>query len=177
MPGPVFLEAERTTLRPVETEDASFVHRVSNDETVWRTGFTPFPRSLDDVEEYVESEANSEDRVDLLVCVDGDRAGTMMLTDVDYRRGTAELGYWLASEFHGEGYASDAAARTVRYAFETLDLHRLRAYVDAFNDPSIGLLESLGFTREGTRREVRVSRGERTDMHTYGLLAHEWEAE
>ncbi|MFB6177358.1 MAG: GNAT family N-acetyltransferase [Halobaculum sp.] len=177
MPGPTFLESERVTLHPLESDDTAFVHRVSNDERVWQTGFTPFPSSRGDIESFVESTANGEDRVDLLVAVDGDRAGVVSLTDVDYRRRGAELGYWFAPEFHGEGYASEAARRVVRYAFETLDLARIEAHVDAFNDPSIGLLESVGFTREGTRRAVRVHRGERVDMHTYGLLASEWERE
>jgi ribosomal-protein-alanine N-acetyltransferase len=177
MPGPTFLESERVTLHPVESDDAAFVHRVSNDENVWRTGFTPFPRSRGDVESFVESTANDDGRIDFLAAVGGDRAGVVSLTDVDYRRSNADLGYWFAPEFHGEGYASEAVRRVVRYAVETLDLARIEAHVDVCNDPSVGLLESVGFVREGTRRSVRPHRGERVDMHTYGLLATEWETE
>jgi RimJ/RimL family protein N-acetyltransferase len=183
----VFLAADRVTLHPPSVEDADFVQRVSLDEQVWRTGFTPFPRDREAVASFLREEANSEDRVDFLVRVQatenssedqtadrGERAGMVSLTEVDYRRRTAELSYWLAPAFHGEGYATEAAGRVVEYAVETLGLHRIEANVDARNDPSVGLLESLGFTHEGTRREVRRLDGERSDMHVYGLLAPEW---
>jgi Acetyltransferases, including N-acetylases of ribosomal proteins len=97
------------------------------------------------------------------------------LTDVDYRRSTAEVGYWLVLATQGHGYATEAVGRLLSYAFDTLDLSRIEATVDAPNDPSVGVLESLGFTHEGTRPEARVFDGERVDVYDYGLLADEWE--
>lgn len=221
---PAFLTTERLGLHPPTRADAAFVHRTSLDERVWRTGFTPFPRSREAVAEFLAEGANGDERVDFLVRVRDDdsgsgagdmevthpadgvdevasdddtdgaaaadpadqtdggphpdppgrRAGMVSLTDVDYRRSSAEVGYWLAPAAQGNGYATEAVGRVLTYAVDTLDLHRIEAEVDAPNDPSVGLLESLGFTHEGTRREVRVLDGERVDMHVYGLLAPEW---
>lgn len=36
MPGPVFLEGETITLRPIEEEDVEFIQRCMNDPRVWR---------------------------------------------------------------------------------------------------------------------------------------------
>jgi RimJ/RimL family protein N-acetyltransferase len=52
----------------------------------------------------------------------------------------------------------------------------LSACVGSFNGASIGLLESLGFEHEGTRREAAWYRGEYHDMLCYGLLLGEWES-
>jgi RimJ/RimL family protein N-acetyltransferase len=42
------------------------------------------------------------------------------------------------------------------------------------NDASAGLLESLGFEREGVHRDEVYAGGEYMDLYTYGLLAEEY---
>ncbi len=188
--APPFLRGDRVELHAPSEADAAFVHRASVDERLWRTGFTPLPRDRATVAEFLREEANADGRVDFLVRVpeaDGTdtesaddpevtrRAGMVSLTDVDYRRSSATVGYWLVPAAQGHGYATEAVGRVLSYAFDTLALHRIEATVDAPNDPSIGVLESLGFTHEGTRRAARVLDGDRVDMHDYGLLVDEWE--
>jgi len=200
--APPFLRGDRVELHAPSEADAAFVHRASVDERLWRTGFTPLPRDHATVAEFLREEANADGRVDFLVRVpeadsqtgvepgeeaDGTdtesaddpevtrRAGMVSLTDVDYRRSSATVGYWLVPAVQGHGYATEAVGRVLSYAFDTLALHRIEATVDAPNDPSIGVLESLGFTHEGTRRAARVLDGDRVDMHDYGLLVDEWE--
>lgn len=188
--APPFLRGDRVELHAPSEADAAFVHRASVDERLWRTGFTPLPRDRATVAEFLREEANADGRVDFLVRVpeaDGTdtesaddpeatrRAGMVSLTDVDYRRSSATVGYWVVPAVQGHGYATEAVGRVLSYAFDTLALHRIEATVDAPNDPSIGVLESLGFTHEGTRRAARVLNGDRVDMHDYGLLVDEWE--
>jgi RimJ/RimL family protein N-acetyltransferase len=180
MPGPVFLEGERVALRPVEREDVPFVQRCMNDERVWRPALDANPMSEERCEEFVEDVLTSEDGVHCLACDGEDPLGVVALTGSQYgptdtgRARAAELAYWFAPETHGQGYGSDAAARLVRYAFEDRNLRRVSAQVGSFNDASMGLLESLGFEREGTLREAAWFRGAYHDMHWYGLLRSEW---
>lgn len=56
-----------------------------------------------------------------------------------------ELGYLLASAFHGRGLATEAVRAIVADAFERLSLARLCAVVDVPNVASIRVLEKLGF--------------------------------
>jgi RimJ/RimL family protein N-acetyltransferase len=63
----------------------------------------------------------------------------------------------------------------VRYAFEDRNMRRVDAHVGAFNDASIGLLESLDFQREGTLREAAWFKGDYYDVYCYGLLRSEGE--
>ena len=182
MPGPVFLEGDEVTLRPVEEEDADAVQRWMNDERVWRPALDVNPTNRVQWEGFFEDVLSGEDGVHCLACVDGDPVGLVSLTGSQYgpsetsRSRDAELAYWFGPEHHGEGYASDATARMVRYAFEDRNLRRLSACVGSFNGASIGLLESLGFEHEGTRREAAWYRGEYHDMLCYGLLRGEWES-
>lgn len=60
-----------------------------------------------------------------------------------------ELAYAVLEKFHGQGYASEAALATVRYAEETLGIARLSAIVNPENAPSIRILEKAGMRYEG----------------------------
>ncbi|MWG35781.1 GNAT family N-acetyltransferase [Halomarina oriensis] len=181
MPGPVFLHADRVTLRPPEREDVPFVQRCMNDPRVWRPALDVNPMNEELGTEFFEDVLSNEESVHCLVCLDEEPLGIVTLTGSEYgpsetaRARNAELAYWLHPDHHGEGYGSDAARRMVRYAFEDRNLRRITARVGSFNDASVGLLESLGFEREGTQREAAWFRGAYHDMLWYGLLREEWE--
>jgi len=53
----------------------------------------------------------------------------------------------------GRGYATEAARAVLQWAFVTLSLNRVQVEVDTRNAASAGVLEKLGFVREGTLRE------------------------
>jgi ribosomal-protein-alanine N-acetyltransferase len=63
----------------------------------------------------------------------------------------------------------------VDYAFESHEIRGLQAQAFAPNEGSVGVLENLGFTHEGTLRDARFRDGEYVDVVWYGLLREEWE--
>jgi aminoglycoside 6'-N-acetyltransferase len=86
----------------------------------------------------------------------------------------AEIGFTLARDWHGRGYASEAVTRVLDHLFFDLGLHRVSAECDARNVASARLLERLGFRREGLRRSHTWIKGEWTDDLLFGVLADEW---
>lgn len=182
MPGPVFLEGETVTLRPVEEEDIEFIQRCMNDPQVWRPALDIDPMNREQGTEFFENVISDADAVKCLVCEGEEPLGIVSLMESQYgpdetrRSRAAELAYYLAPDHHGQGYGSDAAARMVQYAFEDRNLRRISARCGRFNDASAGLLESLGFEHEGTLREAAWFRGEYHDTLWYGLLREEWQA-
>lgn len=180
MPGPVFLHGDDVTLRPPEREDVSFVKRCMNDARVWRSALDVNPTNAEQATEFFETVLSNESDVHVLAFDDETPLGVLSLATSKYgptetsRARSAELAYWFAPEHHGQGYAGDAARELVRYAFDDRNLRRLVAHPGAFNDASVGLLESLGFEREGTRREAAWYDGDYHDVHVYGLLRSEW---
>jgi [ribosomal protein S5]-alanine N-acetyltransferase len=72
-----------------------------------------------------------------------------------------EFGFMLAPEVWGRGFASEAAAAFLGYAFATYPLEAVTADVDPRNAASLGVLRKLGF--------VETGRAERTF-----LLGDEW---
>lgn len=175
MPGPVFIEGERVTLRTVEQEDIEFLQATSNHPGVreFAGGDTPFNRPRYESERF--DRVASDEFVELLVCADGERVGDVSLAPIDDRRGWANLGYWVDPDHQGEGYATAAAGLVVDHGFDELRLHRVSAAVVATNEASKRVVEKLGFTHEGTKREDAFVRGEYVDREMYGMLRREWE--
>jgi RimJ/RimL family protein N-acetyltransferase len=86
----------------------------------------------------------------------------------------AEIGFTLAREHQGRGFASEAVSRLLDYAFDTLDLHRIVAIADCRNKPSWTLLERVGLRREGHFLESFWFKGEWSDEYLYAVLKDEW---
>jgi RimJ/RimL family protein N-acetyltransferase len=84
--------------------------------------------------------------------------------------GSAEIGYWLASDHRGRGLMSRAVALVLDVAFGRLALDRVlwRAY--AGNLPSRHVAERAGFRVEGEIRLGAIQRGVRCDEWLGTLL-------
>ncbi|HSJ21516.1 MAG TPA: GNAT family N-acetyltransferase [Nocardioidaceae bacterium] len=87
----------------------------------------------------------------------------------------AELGWCIAPEHQGRGYAAEAVEALLRICFEDLGLRRVTAHSFADNEASWRLMEKVGMRREiHTLRESLHRSGEWLDGIGYALLADEW---
>ena len=102
--------------------------------------------------------------------------GTCTLAALSEEHRRAELGFALARGVWGRGYAGEAVAALLGFAFDALGLHRVEADADPRNAASLRVLERAGFVREGHQRERYFLHGEVQDALLYGLLAREWRA-
>lgn len=82
----------------------------------------------------------------------------------------ADLGFTLARDRQGHGYATEAVSAVLKDRFAG-GLRRMSAECDARNLSSAQLLERLGFQLEGRRPAFTWIKGEWTDDLLYGLLA------
>lgn len=82
----------------------------------------------------------------------------------------AEIGYWLAKDYWGQGIMTDAVKAYINYAFEELGLLKLVAHVFELNIGSARVLEKSGFQLEGRLRKHFRKDGVLYDARIYGLL-------
>jgi len=84
---------------------------------------------------------------------------------------SAYLGYYGMAWCAGRGLMTEAVGLAVRYAFDTLGLHRVEANIQPGNAPSIALVRRLGFTKEGfSPRYLHIDGGWR-DHERWARLA------
>jgi RimJ/RimL family protein N-acetyltransferase len=110
--------------------------------------------------------------------LDGDELlGYLELDGVDWQHGVCGLGLGIGDRVNrGKGYGFEATQLALRYAFDELNLYRVQLTVFSYNHHSLGLVEKVGFRREGVFRERLERDGERYDMFLFGMLRHEWQA-
>lgn len=183
MPGPVVAVGERITLRTTDRDDVSLLARQNNPELRLPTGNPVVSRI--GLEAFVEDDFG--DLTPLTVCLDGDGATPGPADGEDVQRVGAvsvedhgdsrpELAYWILPEYHGEGYGREAVALAVDIVFQEYHHPAVEARTFPDNEPSRGLLESVGFTQEGRIRKTVYWDGKYRDLLLYGLLREEWHA-
>jgi len=85
----------------------------------------------------------------------------------DILRLSGFLGYWIAEEFWGKGFVTEAITR---HAFDNLGLIRVFARVFANNTGSIRVLEKAGYEREGYFKNAIIKEGVILDQLQYAKL-------
>src|ERR1044071_5844071 len=65
----------------------------------------------------------------------------------------AEIGFTLATAYQKQGYATEAVRAVLDRLFRVQGMHKVGGECDARNVASAGLLERLGFRREGLLRQ------------------------
>lgn len=169
------LETERLLLRPVTLEDAEDMFEYGSKED--NTYFV-FPRhtTIDDTLHSIANYfmASPLGKFGIELKENKKLIGTADIR-VDMKKSRAELGYVLNQEYTKQGYATEAAARLVEFAFETLELQKVTATCDARNVSSKAVMKRLGMKEEGHSRNHELwKNGEWMDMLYYGILKEEY---
>ncbi len=87
-----------------------------------------------------------------------------------------DIGYELAPEHWGQGYATEAARAIVNLGFTHLELQRIWSWCIADNRASAHVLEKLGMQLEGRLRQNEFFKDRFWDTLMYAVLKSEWQA-
>ena len=161
-------------IRRWRPEDAAALARAINDEAVQanlRDGL-PFPYTVSDAETFIGFALSAGDGMYSFAVTENDVCiGSISVTrGENIHRLTGELGYYIARERWGRGYATGAVREICRYIFENTDMQRIYAEPFADNAASCRVLEKAGFTLEGTLRSNTIKSGRIRDTRMYSLL-------
>src|SRR5205823_1481689 len=110
-----------------------------------------------------------------LFLTSGQFAGEVSLGSV--QRGPFQMGYigyWIDEACGGHEYVPEGVVLLIRFAFETLRLHRLEAAIVPRNEPSRRVAEKLGLRDEGTAARFLQIRGRYEDHIRYAITREEW---
>jgi aminoglycoside 6'-N-acetyltransferase len=78
-----------------------------------------------------------------------------------------EIGFTLASQFQGHGYAREALTALMKFLFDEVGATKLEASTDQRNTSSIKLLEAVGFQRDLARTFTEEFKGEIVTVDVY----------
>jgi RimJ/RimL family protein N-acetyltransferase len=172
------IRGDRVYLRAIEREDLARCHKWINDEALTATLAQRYPVSLAQESDWIERMARGQDpsKLTLAICVarDGRHVGNCGLEAIDRDNRTATLGILIGeADFRGKGLGEDAVRALCRYAFDELDLRKIRLDVYAVNPGAEKTYARVGFRREGVLRQEAFRRGKPVDVIRMGLLKEE----
>lgn len=170
---------KRIILRAIELQDRDMLLELMNDpDTEKMIGGLSFPTSRAEQSQWIEKQIGNKD---VLRCVVADikrpeeGIGTIILNNLDYRNGTAEVHIKMSKDKgRGKGYASDALETISRYAFRELRLNCVYSFVLSYNEKSIHLFEHCGYQKEGILRQRIYKNGKSEDVIVFSLLKTEY---
>ena len=84
------------------------------------------------------------------------------------------IGYWIDQSCGGNEYVPEGVVLLIRYAFETLRLHRLEAAIVPRNSASRRVAEKLGLRDEGTAQRFLQIQGTYEDHIRFAITREEW---
>lgn len=173
------LTTERLLLRPFALEDGAQVRELAGTMAVADTTLTiphPYPEGGAEIWIGTHAAAFEAGKGVTFAVVSRQSAGLIGSCSlvINAAHQHAEMGYWIGQPFWGQGYCTEAARAVVRYGFIGLGLHRVHAYHLARNPASGRVMQKIGMTCEGMRRQ-HVRKWDRfEDCVEYGVLATEF---
>lgn len=104
--------------------------------------------------------------------VKGEHIGIVWLWDIHRRHRRAEVRIVIAPAYAGHGYGTASLNQVAQYAFDTLGLHKLYAYVHERNDRSRRAFERAGFQQEAVLRAEAFWNGGFRDVFRLARLSN-----
>ena len=171
------LETERLILRMWERKDAPQLYDYAKDPDVGpHAGWKPHA-NVGESRMIIDSLFRTKETWAIVEKESGTIVGSIGFEPDKYRPEilSREMGYSLAKSRWGRGYMTEAAAKLIEYAFETLQLQVLMIRTSETNKRSQRVIEKSGFVYEGTlRRAYRMYDGNFREVRCYSMLREEY---
>lgn len=176
----LYIETPHLVLRGFRPEDASGLFRILKSPAA----ACFMDEKLNDMDEARKSaiwRSLEPKSTQMVVCLKVSHEMIGYLFGMDEEPDTFSVGWNFNADFHGRGYATEAATAYFDYLFKERGIRRVYAYVSPGNVRSRRLCERLGMRLEGEIKEhisfMRDIRGVEIyeDTCIYALLKKEWE--
>ncbi|QDQ01684.1 GNAT family N-acetyltransferase [Lysinibacillus fusiformis] len=102
---------------------------------------------------------------------DNTLVGIIETMDFNQKVNMVTIGYFLAEDYWGKGFATEAVRIIVNFLFEEVKINRIQAEVMPANEVSKKVLLKNGFLKEGLLRQASIWSGKGiVDLEMYSIL-------
>ncbi|MCX6708930.1 MAG: GNAT family N-acetyltransferase [Candidatus Woesearchaeota archaeon] len=170
------IKGKRVTLRTLRKSDADKITEYCKNPAISRwTRSIPYPYVKKYAIDYIKNSKekwNKKEAYNFVITRKEKIIGSIAL--MIKNEGIAELGYWIAKPYWGEGYATEASKLVIKEGFKKLKLHKIYAHHIKENLASGRVMQKLGMKKEGIMREHTKKQGKYRDLIQYGVLRREF---
>jgi len=169
------IAGEHVILRAFEREDAERCYRWMNDPNIVRTLKSRYPIAFQSEIEWIEGAMHSsmtERHFAIERRDDRSHIGNASIHDIDWVSRAAWFGLFIGEpSAWNRGFGTDAIGTLVRFAFEEMNLRKLRIHVFDYNEKAKHVLAAQGFIEEGKLRRDFYREGVYHDIVILSVFA------
>ncbi len=160
------------TLRPWTLDDAKSLAKHANNPLIAAnlTNAFPYPYSMENALAFITRALQNIPPTILAIDINGEACGGIGIhPQQDVYCKNAELGYWLAEPFWGNGIVTKAVVEMVEYGFNNFDITRIFARPYGHNLASQKVLVKAGFKIEANFEKTLFKNNQFVDELIYGI--------
>ena len=148
-PFPI-LRTERLTLRQLVISDEQEIFTLRSDSEINKYLDRQISNTIDDARNFINKVNENINKNDSLywAITFSDKnilVGTICLFSFSDENDKCEIGYELLTNFQGNGIMKEAAEKVIDYAFNTIKVQKIEAFLHRDNHSSIKLLDKFSF--------------------------------
>jgi len=148
-PFPI-LTTERLTLRQLIINDEQEIFTLRSDSEINKYLDRQVSNTIDDARNFINKineSINKNDSIYWAITFSARNilVGTICLFGFSDENGSCEIGYELLTNFQRQGIMREAAEKVIDYAFNTIKVKKIEAFLHRDNQNSIKLLEKFSF--------------------------------
>jgi [ribosomal protein S5]-alanine N-acetyltransferase len=172
------VSGEKVFLRYVALEDFDEMMQMFRESSEFYKGLINPPLDRKSFQIYVERN-ETETNECFVICrkTDAKIVGAINLSQI-FRKAfqNAYLGYSLGVKYTGKGYMTEAINLILKYAFNSVKLHRLEANIQPHNTASIEVVKRCGFSKEGFSPKYLKVSGKWRDHERWAIIKEDWKS-
>lgn len=171
------LLTERLSIQPLSMTDLEIFVEYRKDPEIARYQSWDTSYSRNQAEELIQSqngvllpEKGDWLQLGIHLGVSGELIGDLAIHRLDEERIAFEIGFTLARQLQGHGYAREALLALMDYLIDEVGATKLEASTDRRNTSSIKLLEAVGFLQVPARTFTEEFKGENVTVDVYSRV-------
>ena len=168
------IAGEHVILRAFEKDDAERCYRWMNDPNIVRTLKSRYPIAFQNEVQWLEGAMQStptERHFAIERKDDRTHIGNASIHDIDWVSRTGWFGLFIGEPTAwNRGFGGDAVQTLVRFAFDEMNLRKLRINVFQYNERAKHVLEACGFVAEGRLARDFYREGTFHDIVIYSMF-------
>lgn len=168
------IKTERLLLRQFKENDLQNVFKgLSNPDIIKYYGisFDSLEATKEQIDWFAQLE-KSETGIWWAICSLDNKTfyGAGGLNSLNKEHKKAEIGFWLLTDFWGQGIMTEVMPIICNYGFNNLGLHRIEGFVDSDNINCKKAMSKLNFQYEGTMRDCEMKDNKFISLDIYAII-------
>ncbi|MAF43576.1 MAG: GNAT family N-acetyltransferase [Parcubacteria group bacterium] len=161
-------------LRPYKRGDEASLRKNINNKKIYRNTLRiPYPYTKKDAHFWVScnlkfNKEKKKSEINFVIDIEDELVGSIGFSKIKGHK--AEIGYWLAEKYWGQGIMAEAVKLATKIGFKKLKLKRIYATVFSSNKASMHVLENNGYKFEGIMKKHYKKNNRFMDVHLYAKV-------